>query len=113
MLRARKCASSKKRLPRIPRSEGSRTSGKFPQRTRFPMFATPSGRSLQRAVPKRSFRDWLCFTSTDEIASVLEAVVAAMQRRGYSEKEIFGVRLALEEALVNAAKHGNRKDYTK
>ena len=36
-----------------------------------------------------------------------------MQRRGFSEKEIFGVRLAVEEALVNAVKHGNRNDPAK
>lgn len=28
----------------------------------------------------------------------------------FEDREIFGIRLALEEALVNAAKHGNRLD---
>jgi len=28
----------------------------------------------------------------------------------YEDKEIFGIRLALEEAIVNAIKHGNRMD---
>ena len=34
------------------------------------------------------------------------------QLRGcqYEDKEIFGIRLALEEAMVNAIKHGNRMD---
>jgi serine/threonine-protein kinase RsbW len=36
-----------------------------------------------------------------------------MLTRDYSEEEVFGVRLALEEALVNAVKHGNRNDPTK
>jgi serine/threonine-protein kinase RsbW len=31
----------------------------------------------------------------------------------YAEKEIFGIRLALEEALVNAMKHGNQMDRDK
>jgi serine/threonine-protein kinase RsbW len=36
-----------------------------------------------------------------------------MERRDYDQKQVFGVRLALEEALVNAVKHGNRHDPTK
>jgi serine/threonine-protein kinase RsbW len=36
-----------------------------------------------------------------------------MERCGYDHKEVFGVRLALEEAMVNAVKHGNRHDPTK
>lgn len=31
----------------------------------------------------------------------------------FSEREIFSIRLALEEALVNAIKHGNRMDRNK
>ena len=31
-------------------------------------------------------------------------------RLGYAERELFGIRLALEEAIVNALKHGNRND---
>src|SRR5947209_6637430 len=77
------------------------------------MFANSSHPGVQTTIRKRSYRDWLCFTSSDEIASVLEAVFDGMQRRGYSDKEIFAVRLALEEALVNAVKHGNRSDPTK
>ena len=33
-----------------------------------------------------------------------------MESRGYSPRDVFGVRLALEEALVNAIKHGNKMD---
>jgi serine/threonine-protein kinase RsbW len=41
---------------------------------------------------------------------VLDPVVQAMERLGYSDKDTFAIRLALEEALVNAVKHGNRGD---
>jgi serine/threonine-protein kinase RsbW len=44
---------------------------------------------------------------------VRDRVVEAMQVRGYADAEVFGVRLAVEEALVNAVKHGNRNDATK
>jgi serine/threonine-protein kinase RsbW len=41
---------------------------------------------------------------------VLGPVAEALAREGYKEHDLFGVRLALEEALVNALKHGNRYD---
>ena len=36
-----------------------------------------------------------------------------MQKAEWAEHDVFGVHLAIEEALVNAIKHGNRKDPTK
>jgi len=42
----------------------------------------------------------------DEIEELLKA-------HRYSERDIFGIRLALEEALVNAIKHGNQMDRSK
>lgn len=44
---------------------------------------------------------------------VQEAIIQKLQDRAFSERDIFGVRLALEEALVNAIKHGNNSDITK
>src|SRR5262249_5643267 len=45
-----------------------------------------------------------------DLPSVLEPVAAAMTRLGYPSRDVFAVRLGLEEALVNAIKHGNRGD---
>jgi serine/threonine-protein kinase RsbW len=45
-----------------------------------------------------------------EVVPAVEAVVAAMADEGYAERDLFSMRLALEEALVNAVKHGNRGD---
>jgi serine/threonine-protein kinase RsbW len=36
-----------------------------------------------------------------------------MADQGYAEKDIFGMRLALEEAIGNARRHGNRYDPAK
>jgi serine/threonine-protein kinase RsbW len=36
-----------------------------------------------------------------------------MVRAGYGERDIFGVRLSLEEAVVNAIRHGHRGDTSK
>src|SRR6185437_14703856 len=47
----------------------------------------------------------VCIRSTTEIPQVLEPVVAEMALHGYSERDVFGMRLSLEEALVNAIKH--------
>lgn len=41
---------------------------------------------------------------------VQERILALLEERGYTDKDLFGVKLALEEALVNAIKHGNGLD---
>jgi hypothetical protein len=41
------------------------------------------------------------------VRALLEGPLAA---NGYSEREVFAINLAIEEALVNAIKHGNRMD---
>jgi len=44
---------------------------------------------------------------------VLEEVLEQLERHSWFEQDIFGVRLAMEEAIVNAIKHGNRHDAEK
>jgi len=39
-----------------------------------------------------------------------EGILRQAEACGYSEDEIFAIKLALEEALTNAIKHGNRCD---
>src|SRR5262249_12611689 len=41
---------------------------------------------------------------------VVAEVAAALEAEGYPEKDIFSIRLALEEAIVNAVKHGHQDD---
>jgi serine/threonine-protein kinase RsbW len=53
------------------------------------------------------------YCATGEIAPLLDTLVAELRAAGYSDRETFGVRLALEEAMVNAIKHGHRGDPTK
>jgi serine/threonine-protein kinase RsbW len=36
-----------------------------------------------------------------------------LQRASFAERDIFAIKLAVEEALVNAIKHGNNMDRTK
>jgi serine/threonine-protein kinase RsbW len=44
------------------------------------------------------------------VLGVIEPVIKAMAAEGYAKPDLFGVRLALEEAIVNAFKHGNQGD---
>ena len=44
---------------------------------------------------------------------VQERILADVQRNGFSTDSTFAIRIALEEAMVNAIKHGNRLDPAK
>ncbi|REK08980.1 MAG: ATP-binding protein [Planctomycetota bacterium] len=44
---------------------------------------------------------------------VLEDLLARFEADGWDARQIFGIRLALEEAVVNAIKHGNCLDCNK
>ena len=48
--------------------------------------------------------------NTAEARDVQERIVGLMEQNAWPMRDCFGVRLALEEALVNAIKHGNRMD---
>jgi serine/threonine-protein kinase RsbW len=39
-----------------------------------------------------------------------ESLLAAVDRHGYSKSAMFAIKLAFEEAITNALKHGNRRD---
>ena len=41
---------------------------------------------------------------------VQERIMAVIERGAFADRSIFGMRLALEEAIVNAIKHGNKRD---
>ncbi len=80
------------------------------------MFASRLGSCRQEAA-RLDIRpeEWRLRTyrTAEEVPAVLDAVVAAMEQFDYPRKDTFAVRLALEEALVNAIKHGNRGDPAK
>jgi len=56
-------------------------------------------------------RQWI--HSTAEMDPVLTELLAALSLAGYSGQEAFGIRLAMEEAIVNAIKHGHQYDADK
>jgi serine/threonine-protein kinase RsbW len=52
-------------------------------------------------------------SSTAEMIPLIEVVAHAMVVQGYPQKDIFGMKLALEEAIVNGLKHGHNYDPNK
>lgn len=60
--------------------------------------ATPAGDSARIAL----------LNTREEIERAEASLLAAMQRAGYPEASTFAIRLALEEALVNAFRHGHK-----
>jgi len=48
-----------------------------------------------------------------EARRVQEEIEEVLRAHHYSPHDIFGIKLALEEALVNAIKHGNQMDRSK
>jgi len=49
----------------------------------------------------------------DEARRAQARVVAVARDQGFDEDSLFAIRLALDEALCNAVRHGNRNDPTK
>jgi serine/threonine-protein kinase RsbW len=64
--------------------------------------------TLCRDVPRL-----LGLRSLAELPRLIQGILEELRDVGYSDKERFGIRMALEEALVNAIKHGHRGDTTK
>jgi serine/threonine-protein kinase RsbW len=58
-------------------------------------------------------RTWVLREQRDSVESLQADVGRALHDFGYGEACTFAVRLALEEALVNGFRHGNKGDTTK
>ena len=63
-----------------------------------------------RSDPASTRLQVLAIHTMDEMNPVISRILDAMVQIGYSEKDCFGARLSLEEAIVNALRHGNRGD---
>jgi serine/threonine-protein kinase RsbW len=59
---------------------------------------------------QRFTTDLLISSDTAEARLVQEQIEQLLQVHQFGEREVFGIRLAVEEALVNAIKHGNQMD---
>ncbi len=52
-------------------------------------------------------------SDTTEGLAVQEQIISLMEKHDYSMRDIFAMRLSLEEGITNAIKHGNRGDRDK
>ncbi|MHC5022640.1 MAG: ATP-binding protein [Planctomycetota bacterium] len=68
-----------------------------------------TGSSTNEAFARRS----LVHNRREEIDRLQTELLAAVESRGFDESGTFAIRLALEEALSNAFKHGNKDDPAK
>jgi serine/threonine-protein kinase RsbW len=55
----------------------------------------------------------LQINTREQVPDAVDAVVAQMEAAHLCDKDIFAIRLVLEEGLVNALKHGNGDDPAK
>lgn len=58
-------------------------------------------------------KTWTIPSTNADAALVQQEIVEAIEQQDYKREVVFAVRLALDEALVNAVKHGNQNDSTK
>lgn len=49
-------------------------------------------------------------SDTDEARRILDELLGSLSDNGWGEEHTFGIHLAVEEALMNAIKHGNQRD---
>lgn len=68
---------------------------------------------LQRDVGQGVTVDVIIPSDPAEARRIQDEIEQLLQARPISEHDIFSIKLALEEALVNAIKHGNQMDRTK
>ena len=62
--------------------------------------AAPRARSLRFTIP----------SDFERSREVQQQIMAEVESLGYCEAALFAIKLSLDEALVNAIKHGNRLD---
>ena len=56
-----------------------------------------------------NYDEWLP-SDTTVGSEVILCIVENMKRIGWPEQEMYGVHVSLEEAIINAIKHGNQRD---
>lgn len=52
-------------------------------------------------------------SDTSATSSAIEPLLTRLHDEAWDDRDVFGVHLAVEEALVNAIKHGNHEDVGK
>jgi len=65
-------------------------------------------------TPRKAVEDRVVIPSEPQLLHRVEnRILSRLEALNYGERALFGVRLALEEAVINAMKHGNKMDKAK
>jgi serine/threonine-protein kinase RsbW len=75
--------------------------------------ASPNRRDRATKRPARKLPGSMQFVIPSDFAEgrvVQKTILDAVERRGFDSDSVFAVKLALEEAMINAIKHGNKLD---
>jgi len=70
----------------------------------------PQSKVLSVDMPRNSFEKIEIVSVFPQAKQVEDLIVEQAEKLGYSEEDIFALRLSLEEALTNAIRHGNGQD---
>jgi serine/threonine-protein kinase RsbW len=58
-------------------------------------------------------KSWVLPSTVPAVGEVCRQLLEQIRRQAFEERDAFAIHLALEEALTNAVKHGNRNDSEK
>jgi len=70
----------------------------------------PQSKVLFVDMPRNSFEKIEIVSVFPQAKQVEDLIIEQAEKLGYSEEDIFALRLSLEEALTNAIRHGNGQD---
>ncbi|MFV0389601.1 MAG: ATP-binding protein [Pyrinomonadaceae bacterium] len=62
---------------------------------------------------KENRKDYTIVSKISEIDGAVTKATDFARKQGFSDDDIFGIDMAMREAVANAVKHGNRLDETK
>ena len=69
--------------------------------------------AVERTFDPDSTWDVVCLHRFDEVVPFLERLLVELVEQGYCPRDCAAVQLALDEAVSNGLRHGNRQDPTK
>jgi serine/threonine-protein kinase RsbW len=76
----------------------------------FPMSFTRFENPIMRTVNQEGSITLTIASDPSEVQRIQDHIESQLKHHQFEDKDIFSIRLALEEALVNAIKHGNQLD---
>src|SRR5690242_13217500 len=67
----------------------------------------------QQAMAEMPFKATILSDFSSDFREVQREIIDRAEKNGYQDQCLFAIKIALEEGLVNAIKHGNKLDKNK